>query len=259
MENLLQLRPQPSRLNTDETGHKDHGQRFWLGCFRAASFGVFPSDPSRGTEAWMRIPGKNFKGIPGGDYDAAYRQDAHPCSVRVQFCRAHLIRDVQYLGEFPDAQVQRYGRGLLAGLQALFWTLHRKEQRSARAFEAEPQQAHDQIWKAAIPSSDGPYHRLIYNLAERCYQHGQAYFQFITTPGIDPTNHTVEQTLCFVVIDRQITQGTPSARGRQICERLWTVMATCAWHKRSPFHWLDQAISAYFKGSKVPSLLPDPS
>ena len=183
----------------------------------------------------MRRPGKNFKGIPGGDYDAAYRQDAHPCSVRVQFCRAHLIRDVQYLGEFPDAQVQRYGRGLLAGLQALFWTLHRKEQRSARAFEAEPQQAHDQIWKAAIPSSDGPYHRLIYNLAERCYQHGQAYFQFITTPGIDPTNHTVEQTLCFVVIDRQITQGTPSAPGRQICERLWTVMATCAWHKRSPF------------------------
>jgi transposase len=258
-EELIELLPQQTRLNGDETGHKDNGQRYWIWCFRAASFVVFTIDPSRGAEVLMRILGKDFKGILGCDYYAAYRKYARQCSVLVQFCLAHLIRDVKYLCEFPDVQVQRYGRRLLAGLQALFWTLHRKDQLSARAFEAELQQAHDQIWKAAIPSSAGPYHRLIYNMAERFYHHGEAYFQFITTAGIDPTNNVVEQAMRFVVIDRHITQGTRSPRGRQICERLWTVMATCALHQRSPFQWIYQAISAYFKGLKVPSLLPDSS
>jgi len=256
---LIELLPQQSHLNSDETGHKENGQRYWIWCFRAASFVLFTIDPSRGTEVLMRILGKDFKGILGCDYYAAYRKYARQCSVLVQFCLAHLIRDVKYLCAFPDAQVQRYGRGLLAGLQALFWTLHRKDQLSARAFEAELQQAHDQIWKAAIPSSAGPFHRLIYNMAERFYHHGEAYFQFITAPGIDPTNNVVEQAMRFVVIDRHITQGTRSARGRQICERLWTVIATCAVHKRSPFQWIYQAISAYFKELKVPSLLPDSS
>jgi transposase len=256
---LIELLPQQTHLNSDETGHKDNGQRYWIWCFRAASFVVFLIDPSRGAEVLMRVLGQDFKGILGCDYYAAYRKYARQCSVLVQFCLAHLIRDVKYLCEFPDAQVQPYGRELLTGLRALFWTLHRKNQLSARAFEAELQQAHDQIWKAAIPSSAGPYHRLIYNMAERFYKHGEAYFQFITTPAIDPTNNVVERAMRFVVIDRHITQGTRSARGREICERLWTVMATCALHKRSPFLWIYQAISAHFNAVKVPSLLPDSS
>lgn len=256
---LIELLPQQTYLNSDETGHKENGKRYWIWCFRAASFVVFKIDPSRGTEVLMRILGEDFKGILGCDYYAAYRKYARQCSVLVQFCLAHLIRDVKYLCEFPDPQVQQYGRRLLAGLRALFWTLHRKDQLSARAFETELNQAHDQIWKAAIPSWEGPFHRLIYNMAERFYKHGEAYFQFITTPGIEPTNNVVEQAMRFIVIDRHITQGTRSVRGRLICERLWTVMATCALHKRSPFQWICQAISAYFKGLPAPSLIPDSS
>jgi transposase len=256
---LIELLPQQVHLNSDETGHKDNGLRYWIWCFRAASFVVFKIDPSRGTEVLMRILGQDFKGILGCDYYAAYRKYARQCSVLVQFCLAHLIRDVKYLCEFPDPAVQNYGKKLLAGLQALFWTLHRKDQLSARAFETELNQAHEQIWKAAIPSFAGPYHRLIYNMAERFYKHGEAYFQFITTPGIDPTNNVVEQAMRFVVIDRHITQGTRSACGREICERLWTVMATCALQKRSAFQWIYETISAYFKGLKAPSLVPDSS
>ncbi len=256
---LIELLPQQTHLNCDETGHKDNGQRYWIWCFRAARFVVFTIDPSRGAEVLMRILGQDFQGILGCDYYAAYRKYARQCSVLVQFCLAHLIRDVKYLCEFPDPQVQRYGQGLLAGLRALFWTLHRKDQLSARAFETELRHAHDQIWKAAIPASKGPHHRLIYNMAERFYHHGEAYFQFITTPGIDPTNNVAEQALRFVVMDRHVTQGTRSARGRQICERLWTVMATCALHQRSPFQWIYQAVVAYLNGLMPPSLIPNSS
>jgi transposase len=256
---LIELLPQQPHLNTDETGHKEKGQRYWIWCFRAASFVVFKIDRSRGTEVLMRILGEDFNGILGCDYYAAYRKYARQCSVLVQFCLAHLIRDVKYLCEFPDPQVQRYGKKLLEGLKALFWTLHRKEQLSAPAFAAELDQAHEQIWTAAIPASGGPFHRLVWNMAERFSKHGEAYFQFITTPAIDPTNNVVEQAMRFVVIDRHVTQGTRSVRGRQICERLWTVMATCALHKRSPFQWICQAINAYFKGLPAPSLIPDTS
>jgi transposase len=256
---LLELWPQQTHLNSDETGHKDNGQRYGIGCFRAARFVVCKIDPSRGTEVLMRILGQDFKGILGGDYYAAYRQYARQGSVLLQFCLAHLIRDVKYLCEFPDPQVQSYGKGLLAGLQALFWTLHRQDQLGTRAFETELNQAREQIWKAALPSSEGPFHRLIYHLAERFYKHGEAYFQFITHPAIDPTNNGVEQARRFVVIDRHVTHGTRSVRGRQIGERLWTVMATCALHKRSPFQWIYQTLKAYFKGLPAPSLLPDSS
>jgi len=43
----------------------------------------------------------------------------------------------------------------------------------------------------------------------------EAYFRFITTPGIDPTNNLAEQAIRFVVIDRHITQGTRSEKGRR--------------------------------------------
>ena len=256
---LIELLPQQTHLNSDETGHKENGQRYWIWCFRAASFVVFKIDRSRGTQVLLRILGDEFKGILGCDYYAAYRKYARQCSVLVQFCLAHLIRDVKYLCEFPDPAVQRYGQRLLEGLKTLFWTLHRKDQLSPRAFEAELDQAHEHIWKAAIPASGGPFHRLVWNMAERFSKHGEAYFQFITNPAIDPTNNVVEQAMRFVVIDRHVTQGTRSARGREICERLWTVMATCALHKRSPFQWICEAMVAYFKGLPGPSLIPDTS
>jgi hypothetical protein len=253
-------------VNTDETGHKENAVRYWIWCFRAARFVVFKISPSRGTEVLLEILGEKFKGILGCDYYAAYRKYARLCGVLVQFCLAHLIREVKYLCEFPDPQVQRYGKGLLAGLQALFHVLHRKEQLSEKAYQRELAAAQEQIWEAAMAPKVFPQrfggakmHRLITNLVRRFEKHGQAYFEFITHPEIDPTNNVAEQAMRFVVIDRHITQGTRSWRGGEICERIWTVMATCTLQKRSPFHWMCEAITAWFQGRPVPSLLEDSS
>lgn len=263
---LIELLPAQLYVNTDETGHKENAVRYWIWCFRAARFVVFKISPSRGTEVLMEILGEDFKGILGCDYYAAYRKYARLCGVLVQFCLAHLIREVKYLCEFPDPQVQRYGKGLLAGLRALFHVLHRKDQLSEKAYERELAAAQEQIWEAAMEPKAFPerfggakMHRLIVNLVRRFDKHGEAYFQFISHPEIDPTNNAAEQAMRFVVIDRHITQGTRSWRGRQICERIWTVMATCTLQKRSPFHWMCEAITAWFQGRPVPSLLEDSS
>ena len=65
----------------------------------------------------------------------------------------------------------------------------------------------------------------------------------------------VEQAIRFVVIDRLITQGTRSEKGRTWCERIWTVLATCAQQGRRAFDFLCQAVEAHFTGRPPPVLL----
>jgi len=86
-------------------------------------------------------------------------------------------------------------------------------------------------------------------------KHGDAYFRFMTTPGVAPTNNLAEQAVRFVVIDRRITQGTRSERGRQWSERIWTVIATCTQQGRSVFDYLRDAITAHFNGRPIPALI----
>ena len=92
-------------------------------------------------------------------------------------------------------------------------------------------------------------------MANRFRLNGKAYFEFITTPGIDPTNNVAEQAIRFVVIDRHVTQGTRSVKGRQSNERLWTVIATCSLQGRSAFNFILESVKAYFHDHPAPSLL----
>jgi len=93
-------------------------------------------------------------------------------------------------------------------------------------------------------------------LAKRFKTHGANYFTFLTTPGVEPTNNLTEQAIRFVVIDRRITQGTRGARGRRWCERIWTVLATCAAQGRSAFTFLLDSVTAAWSNHPGPSLLP---
>ncbi len=261
-QELVALLPQQKHQNIDETGHKHNGQRWWIWCFRAAAFVVFLIRPSRGAEVLEDILGADYAGLLGADFWGAYRKYARQCGVRIQYCLAHLVREVKYLCEFPQACVQRYGRGLLAGLHLLFTTLHRRDQLRPTTVARRLRAAQTQIMAAALDPQTHPERygsesipRLIQSLVKRFAQHGEGYFHFITHPEIEPTNNSVEQAHRFVVTDRHITQGTRSPRGQEICERLWTVMGTCALQHRSPFEWISQAIEAYFQGRTAPSLL----
>ncbi|CAN5895292.1 hypothetical protein BH23PLA1_BH23PLA1_40180 [soil metagenome] len=88
----------------------------------------------------------------------------------------------------------------------------------------------------------------------RFEKHGANYFEFLTTPGVEPTNNLAEQVIRFVVLDRLVTQGTRSASGNRWCERIWTVIATCGQQGRSVFDFLYEAVTASFHQSEAPSL-----
>ncbi len=147
---LMDLLPKETRLNIDETGHKENGRSYWTWCFRAKAYVVFKIDRSRGSDVLMDVLGQNFQGILGADFWGAYRKYARQCGVLVQFCLAHLIREVKYLCEFPEPSVQRYGQALLEELKGLFCALHRRAQLSQKAFATALLLAEAKIWDAAV-------------------------------------------------------------------------------------------------------------
>ena len=251
-DDLLDRLPTEARLNVDETGHKENKKRFWTWCFRAELYTLFKIDSSRGSKVLVEVLGEEFNGVLGCDYFSAYRKYMKDIGVEVQFCLAHLIRDVKFLTTLPDRETRRYGERVLDGLRRLFDVIHRRETMTETGFIRTLEQARRDLIAVATLA---PKHRQAQNLAKRFRLHGESYFRFITTPGIEPTNNLAEQAIRFVVIDRRITQGTRSEAGRQWCERLWTVMATCAQQGRSVFHFLERAVQAYFTGQPIPSLL----
>jgi transposase len=252
-QELLEQLPMQARLNVDETGHPDQGQRWWTWCFRADLYTLFKIDSTRSGDVLLEVLGKEFNGVLGCDYFSAYRRYLRECGIVVQFCLAHLIRDVKFLTTLPDAQECAYGERLRESLRALFAVIHRREQLQPCVFQEQLQAARDEVLRQG--TAEVPSGRYSQNLAKRFVKHGQAYFEFVTTPGVEPTNNLAEQAIRFVVIDRHITQGTRGEMGRRWCERIWTVMATCAQQGRSVFEYVQDAVQAFFEQKAAPSLL----
>jgi transposase len=252
-EDLRARLPGELQVNVDETGHKENGKGLWTWCFRTQLYTLYKIDPSRGSDVLIETLGEAFDGVLGCDYFSAYRKYMKDFDVEVQFCLAHLIRDVKFLNTLPDQVTRDYGQRLLNGLRQLFRVIHRRDQMADRPFQRALERARKRVLKVGRRA---PSRIEAQNMAERFRRHGDAYFRFITTPGIEPTNNLAEQAIRFVVIDRHITQGTRSERGRQWCERIWTAIATCAQQGRSVFDFLRQTITAYFHGQPTPSILP---
>jgi len=135
----------------------------------------------------------------------------------------------------------------------LFSIFHKAEELAENTFTKAMDESRKTFLDIAL--NNVPESRSAQNLADCFRKHGEAYFRFITTPGIEPTNNLAEQAIRFVVIDRYITQGTRSEKGRAWCERIWTVLATCASQGKSAFDFIYQSIQAHFYDQPLPSLL----
>ncbi len=252
-DDLLRRLPHQKALNVDETGHQENGRRPWTWCFRARCFTVFRIADSRGAEMLYDTLGHRFRGTLGCDYFSAYRRYLHDVGSPVQFCLAHLIRDVKFLTTLPDRATRRYGARLREALRGLFHIVHRREKMSP----------HRWVWRLTdqrerilyLARTRVPPAREARNLAARLRRHGDAYFEFILSPQIEPTNNLAEQAIRFVVIDRRITQGTRGDPGRRWCERAWTTLATCAQRGCSAYDFFLQAIQHHFAGQPAPSLV----
>lgn len=256
-EALLALVKTEEVVNVDETGHKDNGDKFWTWCFRGAQHCVFRVADTRSSRILLEVLGEEFKGVLGCDHFSAYRKYHRVCDVRIQFCLAHFIREIKFLTTLPNPDVVAYGERLLSQFRSLFSTLNHPE----LCNPANLNQVLENIRDAIITQSriDVPPVNEAKLIAERLRNYETEYFEFIQTPGVEPTNNSAEQAIRFVTIDRHITQGTRSEKGQRWCERIWTILATCSMQGRSAYGYLVQVVQANFNGEPVPLLIPPPS
>jgi len=250
--------PTQERLNIDETGHPECGRDLWTWGFHAPGpqgFTWFHIDPARSSEVLKEFLGEVFAGVVGCDYHSAYRKFLRETSILMQFCWAHLIRDVKFLTTLPDRVTRRYGERLLAQIKRLFRVWHRRDEMP----KARWQRAADQARRAVLEvGRRAPARSEAQNVATRFRAHADEYFTFLKLPRVEPTNNAIERAFRFLAQDRKLTQGTRGEAGRRWCERVWTVLATCAQQGRSAFHFIHESILAHFHKRSFPPLLPQP-
>jgi transposase len=245
--------PNESYIGIDETGHKDEGKKHWTWCFQTPQYTLFHIDRSRGSGVLLSMLGKAFGGTIGCDYWGAYRKFSRFWDVLVQYCMAHLIREILFLSEHPVGILVRWARKLLKWLKKLFDTLHRSDSLSDESFAGEMRRIKNGFLGQIRQPPD---HKLARKLAKRFEgEHAEDYFRFLTDPGIEPTNNGTEREIRYTVIDRRITQGTRGQAGMRWCERIWTAIATCKKQKRNVFDFIHQSILAHWTNTCYPELL----
>jgi hypothetical protein len=176
-------------------------------------------------------------------------------NVKLQFCIAHLIRDIKFLCAHPDPQNQKYGSVLREHFRKLFKTIARRDEfASETTFRRSLESIrNDIVWDATL---EQPETQHAANMAERFYQHFESYFRFISDPAIGPTNNVAEQAIRFVAIHRRMTQGTRGKVGQAWFERICTVVVTCEQQGRSTLEFIAESVGRFLCGQSAPSLMP---
>ncbi len=187
---------------------------------------LYRIDAHRNAEVLMNTLGEEFDGILGCDYFSAYRRYMKKCDIRVQFCLAHLIRDVKFLTTLPDPADRSYGEALRAALEEAVRGVPstRATQQggvSATAgkrlggdtvvrlgLSAPPTRHWPEPWRSGFAGTETPI------------------FTFVTTPGVEPTNNLAEQAIRTVVSRPGISRkGRGANRAGSGARRIWTVIA----------------------------------
>jgi len=250
---LSERLPDEPYIGIDETGHKDNGNKYWTWCFQTPEYTLFHINVSRGCKVLFDLLGKAFGGTIGCDFYGAYRKFTRLSDALVQYCMAHLIREILFLCEHPVGILAHWAKKLLKWLKKLFDTLHRSESFTAESFAGKMCQIkRDFLDRMRQP----PEHKLAKKLARRFEgENADNYFRFLSDPGIEPTNNSTEREIRYTVIDRRITQGTRGQAGMRWCERIWTTIATCKKQNRNVFDFIHQSVLAHWTNNSYPELL----
>jgi hypothetical protein len=245
------LKEAPS-INIDETGWKREGKKEWIWCFKTEKLAVFRVSLSRGHEVLKAMLGAEYRGIIICDFWGAYRAFKRISSCLLQFCWAHVIREIRFLAESPDKAVRRYGRRVLKAIRLMFQTIHQQEQMEPCAWIERMHEHQRSIVKrisGTIPANNDAQ-----KIAKRIGEWETGYFLFIDA-GIAPTNNAGEQTIRQVVLDRKVTQGSRSEWGDEWHERFWSILTTCSLQNIPVMSFIKECITAYTFGGTYPLLL----
>ena len=96
-------------------------------------------------------------------------------------------------------------------------------------------------------------------LAKKCegmLKLNKAFWTFVRTPGVEPTNNAAERGVRHPVIWRKLCFGTQSPRGSLFVSRILTAVSSLRLQNRNVFAYLTDLCQAALNKTPLPSLLP---
>jgi hypothetical protein len=247
-ELVLQL-PQQAVLSIDESPTKEGKAKSWIWTFVAATFTLFATRTSRAADILDQWLGETYRGVIHCDRARMYWSFG-----RLQWCWAHLKRDMQGLIDSPCHTARRLGRDLMRPTKELFvlWQKVRDGTLSRAAFVEQMQPIRAEVESLLLR---GYFNARVSGFCKGLWEHRENLWTFVEVEGVEPTNNAAEQALRQAVIWRKLSFGTQSAEGSRFVERLLTVVETCRRQKRDVLSWMVEAVEARFAGKTAPSLL----
>ena len=141
-----------------------------------------------------KLLGNAFSGIINCDRAKMYWQAA-----RLQWCWAHLKRDIQALIDHPDKQVKRLGHDLMRQVKLMFqhWKRYKAGKISWNTFRAYMRPVRKEINGLLLRGKLSGNKRLV-GMCKELYGHREWLWTFVDTQGIEPTNNAGERALQFM-------------------------------------------------------------
>ena len=250
-----QLRSQLSKqkqLFVDESPTKQRKTKAWLWVAVAPMFAVFGIFLNRKRISLNALVGNYSNIILNCDRAKMY----FDCKC-LQWCWAHLKRDIQKLRDSPDRQVKRLGDDLMRQQKRLFQHFRRYKAGEIRwaTFQNLVRPIRKKFNTLLLRGKRSGNQGMT-GMCQELYAHRDWLWTFVKVQGIEPTNNTAERSLRPAVIYRKLSFGTQSATGSRFLERILTVSETCRMQGRSVYEFMIDAVTANYAGQQSPSLLP---
>ncbi len=216
---VLEYRASPVK-HADETGWRTDGQNGYAWLFATATISIFRFRSTRSASVAHEVFGKNrLPGVLVVDRYHGYNK----APVALQYCYAHLLREVQDCGrEFEDnVEVQSFVdtfAPLLAAAMAL-----RRTATSEDDFRPQARKLKKQILNIVKALA---LHPAIHRLQGIFRDHPERLYHWAADRAVPAENNLAEREIRPLVIARKVSFGSQSDSGARTREILMTTLVT---------------------------------
>jgi transposase len=239
-------------VHADETSWREDKKKAWLWVAAAKLVTVFVIASSRGARIAKDMLGETFGGVLITDRWSAYNW----VGAARQICWSHLIRDFQSWVDEGGVGAAM-GSSILVEVRRMFrwWHRIRDGTMSRRQFAKKMHPVQVNIVMSLMQAARCR-NRRVRGMAKEMLKLEWAFWTFIDTPEVEPTNNFGERQIRHAVLWRKGCFGTDSADGSRFVERMLTTITTLRQQKRNVLEFITAACNAQLTGSAAPSLLP---
>lgn len=239
-------------VNADETSWREDKKKAWLWVAATSTVTVFVIATSRGAKVAKAMLGEAFRGVLTTDRWVGYNWVD---IARRQICWAHLKRDFQSWVDGGGAGV-KLGDAMLREVRRMFHLWHRaRDGTVSRAAFVEKMRPVQLNVATLLTEASTCKSKRVRGMAKEMMKLEGAFWTFVDTPGIEPTNNFGERQVRHAVLWRKGCFGTDSAAGSRFVERTLTVITTLRQQQRSALEFIAAACQAELTGAAKPSLI----